>query len=222
MATVTFDSLTYEVAPHIPGCPTAIISATIRKVAIDLCERAKVWRIAITPVSVVSGTYNYALVSPIAGTEVSAILHANMHLTAGATDRPIEITTGEVIFGIAPNYPDLVSTGEPRAMFQLDEATANVYPVPDSADTYTINLFAAIRPTPTAATVDSAIASQYRRVLFHGALHELMMLPDRVWTDDQKSLYHGKQWTYLLNAAKARANKGFGRADINIVQRPWG
>jgi hypothetical protein len=222
MATITYDSLTADVAPHVPGCPTATISATIRKVAIDLCERAKVWRVALTPLTLVSGTYNYTIANPVAQTEISAILHANLHLNTAAVDRPLELVTGEVVFSSYTGYPDLVALGEPRAIFQLDESTINVLPVPNTADTYVIRTFAAIRPAYTSTTIDSAVANQYRRELFHGALHELMMLPDRVWTDDQKSLYHGKQWTYLLNAAKARANKGFGRADINVVQRPWG
>ena len=217
----TFDSMTADVAPFVPGCPTAIISATLRKVAIDLCDRAKVWRTALMPTTAVAGTYNYALVAPVANTEVSAILYANAYLTTAATTKPMDVTTGEVMFLSHPDWPNTAAPGEPQTLFNTDDQTINVFPVPDAADTYTLNIFAAIRPTHLSTGISTAVSNQYRRELFHGTLHELMLIPDRVWTDPEKSLYHGKQWTYLLNAARARANKGFGRASINVVPRPW-
>lgn len=221
MATVTFDSMVLQIAPQVPGCPTAVISATIRKIATDLCERAKVWRVALTPVVLVSGTYNYSLVSPTAGTEVSSIIAASMALTTTKAKKNLIPVTGDYIFNADAYWPDVVNLNEPRFIFRLDESSFNLSPVPGTADTYTLNMYAAIRPTLAGTTIDSGIASQYQREIYHGVLHELMMIPDRVWSDDKKSLYHGKQWTFLLNSAKARANKGFGRTNITVNQSPW-
>ena len=221
MATTTFDSIVASIAPHVPGCPTAVISAEIRKIATDLCERAKVWRVALTPIVLVSGTYNYALTSPVTGTEVSSILSASVKLTNTGVSKTLEPTTGELVFAWHPEWPDTVNLGEPTNIFKIAEDSFNVIPVPGTADTYTVSIYAAIRPNLTATGMDSAIANQYQREIFHGVLHELMLIPDRPWTDDQKSLYHGKQWTYLLNNARARANKGFGRTNISVNNRPW-
>lgn len=221
MATTTFDSIVASIAPQVPGCPTAVISAEIRKIATDLCERAKVWRVALTPITMVSGTYNYALTSPVVGTEVSTLISSKIKLTTAGTSKNLEPTTMEAVFSRNPEWPDTANLGEPTSIFKIAEDSFEVMPVPGTADTYTAYLYAAIRPTLTATGMDSAIANQYQREIYHGVLHELMMIPDRPWADDQKSLYHGKQWTFLLNNARARANKGFGRTDIKVTNRPW-
>lgn len=221
MATVTFDSLVNNIAPQVPGCPTAVISATVRKIVIDLCERAKIWRVTITPVAVTSGVYIYTFTSPIANTEISDIITPRLYLTSAATFKKLELTTGERVIELYPQWPSLVNLQEPKYLLK-DETNMYLCPVPGTADTYTINAVATIRPSQIATTWDSNLASQYQREIYHGALHELMMIPDRVWTDDNKSLYHGKQWAFLLNSARARANKGFGRANINVAMRPWG
>lgn len=221
MAVVTFDSLVNNIAPQVPGCPMLVVSSTIRKVIIDLCERAKVWRVALAPVVLTSGVYNYTLTSSVAGTEVSAIISNTLYRATAKVTSKLSMVTGEFIFETAPSWPDLINLNQPSMLFKMDESSFNVAPVPDTQDTYTVNMFAAIRPSMTSTTWDSNLAAQYQREVYHGVLHELMMIPDRVWSDDQKSLYHGKQWTYLLNSARARASKGFGRADIVIQQRPW-
>lgn len=190
--------------------------------AIDLCERAKVWRVALTPIVLVSGTYNYALTSPVAGTEVSVILSASMSLASTGAKRKVTPTTMEFVADNIVQWPDVNALGEPQIIFKIAEDSFNLHPVPGSDDTYTLQVQAAIRPAVDGANWESALAAQYMRVIYHGVLHELMMIPDRVWTDDQKSLYHGKQWTFMVNSARARANKGFSRTDLTVIQRPLG
>jgi len=222
MALVPFSNYTVDVAPHVEGCPSVVIAAAIRKIFIDLCQRGKIWRVPLTDVTLVSGTYSYNLVSPIAETEVSAILNAQMSkaATPTATQR-LEITTVEVINSMFPDWPNTAVTGEPRALFQTAPSTFCIAPVPGSLDTYTAKLTAAIRPTTTAVNVESSLMSEFRREWFHGTLCELMTLPNRVWSNDKLATYHGKQWTFLLSSARARVNKGFGRTPINVRPRPW-
>ena len=83
MALVAFTAYVPEVAPHVEGAPTPVIARYIRQAVIDLCERAKVWRTDLTPLALSAGTYNYTLASPIAGTEVSAIIDAKYAAAIG-------------------------------------------------------------------------------------------------------------------------------------------
>lgn len=222
MALVPFLNFAADVAPHVEGCPSAVIAATIRKMFIDLCQRGKIWRVPLTSVTLSSGTYAYALASPIAETEVSAILNAQWYkATTSTVINNLEITTSEVINSMYPDWPNTAVTGEPRALFQAAPSAFNIAPVPGSIDTYTVKLTAAIRPTTTAVNVEDSLMNEFRREWFHGALCELMTMPNRVWSNDKLANYHGKQWTYLLSSARARANKGFGRTAINVRPRPW-
>jgi hypothetical protein len=97
----------------------------------------------------------------------------------------------------------------------------SVIPVPDAAQSYTLYLYCAIRPTLAATGMDSTIYATYRRTIYHGVLHELMMMPKRPWTDEKRAEYHGKQWEYMTANARARANKSFSRANISVVPAPW-
>lgn len=222
MALVPINTYATEIAPHVDGCPTAVIATYIRKVFIDLCERGKIWRVQLTPMLLSSGDYEYQLASPVAETEVSALLNAQVaKASVPSVNRPLDISTMEVAQRLFRDWPNANNTGEPRLLFQMAPSAFNIAPVPGALDSYTVKLKAAIRPTMTAANVESSLMNEYRRAWFHGTIHELMMMPGRMWSNDKLALYHGKQWEYFMNSARARANKGFGRTTISVRQRPW-
>lgn len=221
MAQVSYRTFFPDIAPHVPGCPDPVMEFYIRKVCIDLCSRALVWRTTLTGITLVDGTASYALVSPIAGTEVVTILGNKMHLTTAGTDKTLEVVTGDQFQLAFPAWPDLINTGEPVAVVQHDTTTINLAPVPDGADTYTLTLNAAVRPTKASTTIEETIIFDNNSAIFHGVLYELMLMPDRPWTNEKTALIHGRHWSHALHAAKARANKGFGQADVTVQMRPW-
>lgn len=271
MATITYLSLAGDFAPHVPGVPEPVMEAYIRKVVIDLCDRAKVWRVPFTGQELSQGVWQYTLVAPIAQTELSSILDAKVYLSSAAKWGDMKVLTNEQAFALYPSYPDLdgftwagnwdvaaayiendavddgagtvyvclvgntgealsntaywkatsITLGYPKHIIRFGEQTFSVAPIPDDADTYTVYLVGAVRPTSDSSQFESTIYTGFRRAIYHGVLHELMSVPGVPWTNDKKAEYHGKQWEYLVNAARARANKGFGRADVAVVQRPW-
>lgn len=221
MATLLFSALIPEIAPHVHGVPNPVATHYIRKVVTDLCERAKVWRVQLADVVLTPGDYTYDLVSPVAGTEVSVILDAKMLLTAAGTTRNLGIISDDQARVLYPLWPDLNALTEPRSVTRSTSSEFHVAPVPGSDDTYTLKLFAAIRPTPAATGWDEALFNEFRRAVFHGVLHELMMMPDRPWSNDKLAMYHGKQWDYLLYNARAKANKGFSPASVSVKMNPW-
>jgi hypothetical protein len=221
MATVSFDSMIGELSMHVSGCPTAVMDAMVRKIATDLCERAKVWRITLPYITLTAGVADFVLASNVSDTEISTIIDGNLYLSDLPKTTDIIYTTAEKVYKNYPQWPDTVNPSQPLYMFSTAENHVNVHPVPDTAHTYKLQLQVAIRPTITAAGWDSTLANQYKRVIFHGVLHELMLMPNKSWTDEKTSLYHGKQWAYLVNQARARANKSFGRANIHVQMVGW-
>ena len=63
--------------------------------------------------------------------------------------------------------------------------------------------------------------TEFNRAIFHGTLHELLMMPERSWTDAKTAMYHGKQWTYLLGAARLRGETGFNAGSLAASMRPF-
>jgi hypothetical protein len=221
MATVLFSTMSGELNPHVPGVPNPVMISYIRKVVIDLCNRGLIWRVPLGDTTCVAGSYSYTLASPVTDTEVVTILNAKVALTTAATTKNLDILSDDMLRAIYPTWPDTAHPSEPRSVARYDAQSFVLAPVPDSADTYTVKLFAAIRPTLTATGWEGTLFAEFRRAIFHGVLHELMMMPDRPWSNDKLALYHGKQWEYFLFNAKARANKGFGTASIGVKMSPW-
>ena len=223
MATALFADFVPEVSPHISGCPDPVTTAYIRKVVIDLCSRAKVWRVTGTSVVATAGVAKgFALVSGVTDTVVSSLISAQMHKTTANTTRKIDIVSSAVAYQRYPDWPNALATGEPVLLFQEDPLTLNVAPVPNTADTYTIIPLVAIKPTSTATVWDSVLAEEFRQLIFHGVLYELMLMPKRHWSDAKTAMIHGKRWQYLLQEARARVRKGFSSAEVSVEMVPWG
>jgi len=229
---ITYSSVFGDIMANLSGVPDVVLNFYMNKVAIDLCERAKVWRVNYGALPLTQGTYvngvqtviaptTYYVTSPVANTELSAILLAKNYLTTANDWQPLDIVTTEQVFEVAPDWPSINGSGQPVAVTRLDEASIAVVPAPDNNDTYTIYLYCAIRPTLTATTIDSTIYATYRRAIYHGVLHELFMMPKKPWTDTDRAKYHGAQWEFMVNSARARANKSFGRANLTVVPQPW-
>lgn len=221
MAIITYASVFGDTAANVPGVPDVVLSFYMNKVTIDLCERAKVWRVPYAPITLIASQSAYTVTSPVAQTELSAILTAKVYLGSTARWKPLDLVTAEQVFDVYPDWPDTVEVKEPAAITRRDELSVSIVPNPDTAQAYTAYFYAAIRPTLTATGLDSSIYATYRRTIYHGVLHELMMMPKRPWTDDKRAAYHGKQWEFMVLSARARANKSFSRASLDVVQAPW-
>jgi hypothetical protein len=232
MAIITYNSVFGDIMANLSGVPDVVLNFYMNKVTIDLCERAKVWRVNYAPVSIIPGTYvngvqtvigqtDYAIASPVANTELSAILLAKVYYTTANMYEPLSIVTTEQVFEVAPDWPSITGSGQPTAITRKDETSISIVPAPDKGDTYTLYMYCAIKPTIGSSTIESTIYSTYRRAIYHGVLHELMMMPKKPWTDPERAKYHGAQWEFMVNTARARANKSFGRANISVVPMPW-
>ena len=69
MTTATYLSFYPQIAAHVPGVPTPVAISFIRKIVIDLCDRARVWRQQIDPVvlsSPVSITGDIQIIAQVA------------------------------------------------------------------------------------------------------------------------------------------------------------
>lgn len=222
MAIVAYSTMTGEIAPHVSGCPSAVIEAYIRKIVIDLCNRAQIWRVKLADVTLLAGIYAYPMTSPVASTEVVNILSAALTYASNGNVKALGIATDDDVRAMYPSWPDLANLDAPLAITRMNATSFNTVPVPDAVDTYTVtNFFASIRPTQSSTGWEDSLFNEFRRAIYHGVLHELMLMPERNWFNEKMAAYHGKQWEYMLNNARARTNKGFGRADVRVQQRPW-
>lgn len=218
MPTTTFASMVPEIGAFVPGCPNLTIERTIRKIITDLCQRGKVWRVQLTPIAVSAGDYDYAPASPVAYGEFCDFLSGSFTTTSSGAKTPVYWKDYDTAVIQNPAWPeDMV--GLPITVTSKTPGELLLIPVPEEAGTLAV--YGVLRPTATATEWESTLYAEFHRCVFHGVLCELMSMPERAWTSDKESMKHGKQWTYLLNEAKDRAQRGFNKADLSVKMRPF-
>lgn len=214
-----FADMLNDVSGHLASCPAVTIMHTLRKVAIDLCERGEVWQEDLAPVPVVDGVWRYTPVSPVAYAEVSSLTDAYLILTDG-TKVDLKWAARSDVRRVRPQWPQ-DDAGQP--MFYLLEEPGGVAlaPVPNADAVGDLYVRASMRPTADALEFKTSLYPMVRRVLFHGALHELMLMPERAWTNEKIGAYHGKQWTHLLHSAAIRAERDYNPGTQSVRMIPF-
>lgn len=216
MSTVTFASMVPDISAFLPGCPSLTIERTAKKLISDLCTRAKVWTVDMLPIAVTDGGYSYSVSSPVAYGEFVEYVSGYFINSSG-----IKTTVAwNPINAVEAAYPSWPQEGEGTPILATFSPvrTLLLAPVPDAAGTLYIR--GTLRPTDAATTWDGEIYKSCQRVVFHGVLHELMAMPERPWTNVAQAGAHGKQWTYLLNQGRARADRGYNSGSLAVAMRP--
>lgn len=107
MATITYYSIIGDFKPHCPGVPDYVAMHYTRKVVIDLCERAKVWKTPLAQVSLTEGVWQYTLTSPITQTEVSSIEDAQVFIQSAGRWKDLDVLSSDKAFLLFKSYPEL-------------------------------------------------------------------------------------------------------------------
>jgi len=215
-STTSFDDMVDDVSVHLPGCPQPMIAHTIRKVVVDMCQRAKVWVSDFRPITLVPGQVNYAL-QPVETYAVCTDVVSG-HVVIGGAKTELSWEPLEAVKRQFPSWPTGVNN-TPQVMTWATLGEVMLAPVPDVAGTLYLRGY--LRPAPDATVWDSALYNEFSRVIFHGTLYELMLTPNRSWSDAKVAALHGRHWTQLLAAARDRAQRGFNADDLSVAMLPF-
>lgn len=215
--TTSFASMVPESSAFLPGCPSLVIERTIRKMAIDLCQRGRVWVTDASTITFTPAEYRYPLYSSQPEAEPIDVESGFVVSVAGAKTK-VNASTLSKIRVLFPQWPQ-AGTGTPVLTATPNPGLVQFCPTPDAADVAYLRVFT--RPTPDADNWPSWLAAEYGRCVFHGVLHELMAMPERSWTDAKMADYHGKQWTYLLAQATIRADQEYNTDSQAVEMRPF-
>lgn len=215
MATRTFHSLVQRLVTSVPGCPQPVIEQYVRDAAIDACERTLAWRYEQPLIRLTSGVYDYPYEQP-SESEVHAFI------TASVNGRPLTPATLEDIHRLYPDWPsvDLDRRADPRHIFHFDADTFALAPLPDDNQLYDLKMIIALKPLRTARGMDQTAMDDLENVIMHGALRDLLVLPNKNWSDRELASYHAKQYISKTTERRARAMLGAGRASVSVQMRP--
>jgi hypothetical protein len=132
----------------------------------------------------------------------------------------------EGVFNDGPSFAFtdevLEKAGYPRTITQLTPDKFIILPLPDDEKTYTLRLIYALKPKRDAVGMPAHILDEIEEAVIHGALQELLILPNQPWTDRELATYHARQFTFKVTERRARANIGNMRGTVTARFKPFG
>jgi hypothetical protein len=170
----------------------------LRQSAISFCEQSLAWKYQHSPIEVLPGIAEYALVSPaeavvhtltyvaLEGRELSAVAEADLEVLRNSSGTPAYVLAGA--------------------------AFIELIPAPDSGGILLLSV--ALKPSPSASGIDNAIFDEYRHAIAHGALARLMLSPRKPYTNVQLAQYHAQQFAIRSADAGTRAARSHTRAPL--------
>ena len=143
-------------------------------------------------------------------------------LTPGSSYNTVDYNNQS--FNNNPNFvlpPEVVAdAATPTLITQLTPDQYIVLPLPNG-DGYTMRMFYALKPKRTATGMSEVIMDELEEVIIHGALQQLLVLPQVHWADRELASYHAKQYTFHIAERRARANLGNVRASMSVRIPPF-
>lgn len=178
MAIVALTTWFNDVLPDVPGCLEAVALDAILDAAVVFCERTKVHKADLAPITLQANTPATAFVAPVSApqTRVSLILDAVYGTTSLSFRDPDWLRI---------HYDPIwrTKTGTPQFITQDDEDSFRVVPYLTTTATSLLNLFVALKPTATATDIEARLWREYREVIQAGALARLMMSPKKPYSN---------------------------------------
>ena len=128
-------------------------------------------------------------------------------------------------FNAGPTFTvteEALADGEqPRAICQLTPDKYIILPLPDDKAVYTMRMFYALKPKRDATSMDANMMDELEDLIIHGALQQLLVMPNVAWTDFQLASYHAKQYLFHSTERRARANLSNLRGQFTVRGNPF-
>ena len=80
----------------------------------------------------------------------------------------------------------------------------------------------AVKPLRTSYDMDTTAFDELENIIMHGALQNLLILPERTWSDRELGAFHAKQFLYKTAERRARANLGAARNSLRVKPVAFG
>lgn len=216
MAT-SYDDFLPQVLPEVPGCPEISAINAIRKAAIDFCEQSLIHVVDHDPVTVIAGTADYDLESPISNTRVTKIMRAWFKRNELAPVHPDEIGDptlyNQNIGGVT------VTRGDPKLYTQKDADTFSLFPIPAITEPQSVTLRVALVPTRKSTTCETFLFEDWLDEIAAGAAALLQETPGKSFFNPPKAAFNRKAFVAGINAAKQQATRGYVRSSLRVQMR---
>lgn len=182
--------------PELPGVPDPMLVSALNNAAIQLCQKAGVWRDTQTITLIANEpTCDFDLPPSSRLRAIEAIKYAGLEIFPKSPTELDYLLPGWQAQVGGPSYYYAVSTdGDPLAIALVP------MPGPDQAGK-TIVVEASFVPLQNSQTFDSELLERYSDCIANGAKSALMRMPKKPWTDKESAAdYEGRYVTAIDEA----------------------
>lgn len=215
MALVTYATYIPEIRPFVPGCPDPTILNALQRTANIFFWKTQSYRIWLPVFDLTISTTTYTLGGLPAQTETAQIMQ--LFCSGVAVDEKAH----SEFLALDPQWPTKTGTQAQYYTVLNDTSTFNIIPIPSATVTGAFNAQVALSPTLTATGLEQAHFESWKDGLIDGALSRLMEMPNQVWSNAKDAVERHTRYNSQAMQAKAQANMGNVRRDLNVQMRPW-
>ena len=187
-----------DLYPLVPGCSDVLVENAILNATIEFATKSTAIHYEMDAVSVVSGTNEYQF-EPPADSEIAAIVSGNMDGDV------LSILSAKLANYRYPRHREF--NGRPEAILRLDNSNFRLYPTPDTSFPSGLYLTVALKPTRTATSVPDIVYEEFKDAIIYGSAYRLMAMPNKDWTNNQKSSYYRALFDEQIQMAKREAER---------------
>jgi len=191
--------------PYLPGCPEVVMTDHLREAAARFCARSEVWRFDIESDLTYANEADYDL-------DVPSLSVVENILKLYLDGSPLPRVTDRHYF-LSPN----VSTSRPTAFAIYRDTQLRFYPTPDAS--YAFQGTGVLKPSLTATGVEDFIYETHGRCIAYGALGQILLIPQKEWTDLAAGSAYVAMFYKEADDAKGRDLRR--AANVFIRQRPF-
>ncbi len=209
MATVTLDTFYPHISLEASGASSPLMDQAIVSAAIELCEKALIWRQVLDPIGIAPNVADYDVAVP-AGAKLADVLDAGLASGGWLDPRNLGMVQAEraAYAGVPPR------TGQARGFLLTDpeEGTITIDPVPIAADVVT--LLAALKPARSATSLPNFLYERWVEAIAAGAKFRLLRMPDQPWTDADTAIFYQNDFNQRISVAANRAARANTRMPL--------
>lgn len=209
-----FEDYLSRVRQDAPGCPESVMIDAVRDAAIELCERAHIWRETLAAINTIIGTDRYTLTPATANTNVV------LPVSVLYKDKPLEGKSEEELDATDYGWRT-ADNGQPTAFINDPGGILWLNRKPEEAITGGLVVRVSLKPTQTATAAADFLYQDHLEAIAHGAKRRLMETVGKKWSNADGSRFHGAKFNYYVAQAHAKATKGGNRKSTYVRMRAW-
>lgn len=190
-------------------CPVSAILAKVREAAREFCAGTRIWTAATEAAAIIAGQPAYGLRPPDEA-DICAVLAVRV--------------LGQ---RLAPRTPDQWRALPPAAARQpvqfivREPSIVHLYPPPAEDVPAAFQAEVALQPSVRSARGPQFLLTRYGAVIAKGAQAELLIIPDRPWTDPANGAALRQEFKEDIAAAKIGVEGGGADAPSQVKYIPF-